>query len=238
MYRKILPFNFETKTNHNLTYQTVNTMKRILLSLSLLTLLFSCDLLTKQEVSSTSVGGDTNLDNNKVGYSVNPSVVIGTSNFTSNSSIVVTNNDNGVVTMTIKSSLPGNISNMIPASYKDATGKLNTTMKYKNTSEGILDYTNKDGKPFVIINYSSNVGDKYVLTKSDGTIITRTVTAKSATDDYPVMGGFMYIKTMTVEQDSRIPGISKIIYIANHKYGLVAVKVVTSDGTTTKISLM
>lgn len=127
---------------------------------------------------------------------------------------------------------------MIPANLKDATGKLNTTVKYKNTSEGILDYTNKDGKPFVIVNYSSNVGDKYTLTKSDGNTITRTVTAKSETDDYPVSGGFMLIKTMKVEQDSRIPGVTKIVYITNHKFGLVAIQVFMDDGTSSKISFM
>jgi hypothetical protein len=101
-----------------------------------------------------------------------------------------------------------------------------------------LDYTNKDGKPFVIVNYSSNVGDKYTLTKSDGTTITRTVTGKTEVDDYPVMGGFMFIKTMTIEQDSRIPGVNKIVYITNHKYALVAVVIYMNDGTSTKISLL
>ena len=90
----------------------------------------------------------------------------------------------------------------------------------------------------MIVNYSSSVGDKYVLTKSDGTTITRTVTANSTVDDYPVMGGTMLIKTMTVEQDSRIPGVNKIVYITNHKYALVAIVIYMNDGTSTKISLL
>jgi hypothetical protein len=140
----------------------------------------------------------------------------------------------------VKANLPKNntLVNLIPANLKDANGNLSTTGKYKNTSEGILDYTNKDGKPFVIVNYSSKVGDKYVLTKSDGTTITRTVTGSTTVDDYPVMGGSMLIKTMTVEQDSRIPGVNKIVYITNHKYALVAVVIYMNDGTSTKISLL
>ncbi|MEI7828498.1 MAG: hypothetical protein WCI31_01945 [Prolixibacteraceae bacterium] len=48
----------------------------------------------------------------------------------------------------------------------------------------------------------------------------------------------MLIKTMTVEQDSRIPGVNKIVYITNHKYALVAVVIYMNDGTSTKISLL
>ena len=102
-------------------------------------------------------------------------------------------------------------------------------VKVKATDEGIMDYTNADGKPFVMVRYDCNVGDTYKLTKADGKIITRTVTQKSTTDDYYY--GMMLIKTITVEQDSRIPGISKIIYKFNHKFGIVYVEAVAQDGT-------
>ena len=152
----------------------------------------------------------------------------------------MTNSDNsGLVTLNITGAIPTvgtALTNLIPASYKDAAGNLNVTGKFKNTSEGILDYTNSDSKPFVLVNYSSNVGDKYVLHKSNGQTITRTVTAKSTTDDYPY--GMLMIKTMTVEQDSRISGISKIRYYANHKFGLVGIEFVMEDGTVTKLSIM
>jgi hypothetical protein len=39
------------------------------------------------------------------------------------------------------------------------------------------------------------------------------------------------IKTITVEQDSRIPGISKIVYRFNHKFGLVSAEVIAEDGS-------
>ena len=212
-------------------------MKRTIFLLPVLALLVSCNLLDGGTVSSTDVGGDTNLDMNKVGTKVSTNVMVGTA--TCPLSAVVTSNVDGVVTLDIKATLPKNstLANLIPASYKDASGNLSTISKYKNTSEGILDYTNKDGKPLVIVNYSSSVGDKYTLTKSDGTTITRTVTAKTTVDDYHIMGGFMLIKTITTEQDSRIPGVNKIVYITNHKYALVAIVIYMNDGTSTRIAL-
>ena len=213
-------------------------MKRIFSLLTVVSLLVSCNLLPDTKISSTDVGGDTNLTMNATGTKVTTSVIVGSTSYPA--SATVTSNVNGVITADMKATLPKNNSlvNLIPANLKDASGNLSTTGKYKNTSEGILDYTNKDGKPFVIVNYSSSVGDKYVLTKSDGTTITRTVTANSTVDDYPVMGGTMLIKTMTVEQDSRIPGVNKIVYITNHKYALVAIVIYMNDGTSTKISLL
>lgn len=212
-------------------------MKKNFLFVSILLSLFSCDLLNDSKVSSSDVGGDTNLSMNAVGTSFNSYVTVGSSSFNANSSIVVTKNDNGVVTLRIKATLPTNkYASLIPSNLKDASGKLDYEAKYKNTSEGILDYTNADGKPFTIVNYSSNVGDKYTLTKSNGTTITRTVTEKTTTDDFPY--GMLLIKTMTVEQDSRIPGVSRIEYKANHKFGLVQVKIYFDDGTSALAKLM
>jgi hypothetical protein len=201
-----------------------------------LLLIASCKKEDKGSASDT-IGGDGNLATNAVGYKYScytnaPGVTA--------SQVVVTNSDNsGLVTLNITGAIPTvgtALTNLIPASYKDAAGNLNVTGKFKNTSEGILDYTNSDSKPFVLVNYSSNVGDKYVLHKSNGQTITRTVTAKSTTDDYPY--GMLMIKTMTVEQDSRISGISKIRYYANHKFGLVGIEFVMEDGTVTKLSIM
>lgn len=211
-------------------------MKRIILFSAVMFLLISCDMLEGDKISSTDVGGDTNLSMNAVGTTFNSYVTIGTTTFNANSSIVVTKNDNGVVTLRVKASLPNSkYTSLIPANLIVA-GKLDYETKYKNTSEGILDYTNKDGKPFTVVNYSSSIGDKYVLTKSDGTTITRTVTGKTEVDDFPY--GMMLIKTMTVEQDSRIPGVRKIEYKANHKFGLVQVKMYFDDGTASTIRLM
>jgi hypothetical protein len=129
--------------------------------------------------SSSSIGGDGNLTNNSVGHAYTC-----TSDITgvTASSITVTSHDgNGLVTLRIKAKVPtsGNsLTSLIPSSYVDASGNVDVTGKYKNTTEGILDYTNSDGAPFVVVNYNSNVGDKYVLKKNNGQTITRTVTYK------------------------------------------------------------
>ena len=140
-----------------------------------------------------------------------------------------------MATINVKSKLPANVAQIVGAGAKDASGNLNYDLKVKMTDEGILDYTNKDQKPLVLVRYDASVGDKYTLDKSDGTTITREVVSKSTTDDY--FWGGMLIKTINVQQDSRIPGIKKIEYIANHKFGLVGIKVYMEDGTTSQIDL-
>jgi hypothetical protein len=86
-----------------------------------------------------------------------------------------------------------------------------------------------------MVRYDDKVGDTYKITKADGKVITRTVTQKSTTDDFSY--GLMMIKTITVEQDSRIPGISKIIYKFNHKFGIVYIEAVAQDGTKAGIKI-
>jgi hypothetical protein len=211
-------------------------MKSILRFLPVFAFLFSCDLVENSKISSTSIGGDGNLEMNKAGTTFYSYVKIGSTNYNANSTITVLSNDNGVVTVQVKATLPANIAAFIPAAYKDASGKLNANLKYKNTSEGILDYTVKDSQPFVLVNYNSSVGDQYILQKNDGTTITRTVTAKSTVDDFPY--GMLLIKTMTVEQSSSVPGLRKIIYKVNHKYALVQIQLLWEDGTTTNIDFL
>ena len=118
-------------------------MKKIISFLPFLALLVSCDLLNDTKISSTDLGGDTNLTMNAVGTKVSTNVQVGSTSYPA--SATVTSNVNGVVTMDVKATLPKNNSlvNLIPANLKDASGNLSTTAKYKNTSEGILDYTNK-----------------------------------------------------------------------------------------------
>jgi hypothetical protein len=151
-----------------------------------------------------------------------------------NSSMTITQNDDGVVKIAVVADLMNfpelkKFNDLIPSVYKDSQGRLNTELKYKITSEGIQDYANLDSEPFTMVKYDCKVGDTYKLTKTDGKTITRTVTEKSTEDDYS--WGWLMIKTITVEQDSRIPGISKIVYRFNHKFGLVSAEVVAEDGS-------
>lgn len=208
-------------------------MKNLTIFLAVCFLYVSCKKSDLEVGSSTSIGGKTDLAMNAVGNEFFGSIKIGNNYFDTNESIKVTKSEDGVLTVSIKADLPSSspLVKLIPSVMKDSDGKLNTVMKFKNTSEGILDYTNKDGSPFVMVKYDGNIGDKYVLNKKDGNTITRTVVGKSTVDEYPY--GFYNIKVMTVEQDSRIPGVKKILYRANHKFGLVEIEIVMEDGTST-----
>jgi hypothetical protein len=148
--------------------------------------------------------------------------------------MTVTKNDNGIATIhsNVKTKDLPQLQpylSLLPPSAFDSSGNINTDFKLKITTDGIQDYFNKDGKAHTIVKYNCNVGDKYQLTKSDGTTITRTVTGKDTADVFP--WGLYLIKTITVEQDSRIPGVKKIIMKANHKFGFVFISFVMDDNS-------
>ncbi len=175
-------------------------------------------------------------------------------------SVFITKNDNGIVTFSGKfsldtlslkqidtamgtSELPDEVKHQIVdyflAKYNatiDTTDKnefkLFVDFKLKITSEGIQDFVHSNNdlsKPFTIVKYSSNVGDKYEFTKSDGSKVTRTVVTKNPTEDWSL--AFWNVKTIRVEEvNTNDPLISKITYIANHKFGLVGAIVEMKDG--------
>jgi hypothetical protein len=211
-------------------------MKTLLFSLVALAFLSfsSCDLVNDLTEGDNDLGGDTDIALNQVGNTFSTFGSVNGTYVNVSSSITVTQSDKGVTKMAVVADLMNypelaKFNDLIPAVYKDAQGRVNTEMKYKITSEGIQDYANLDGEAFTMVKYDCKVGDTYKLKKTDGKTITRTVTAKSETDDYS--WGMMLIKTITVEQDSRIPGISKFVYRFNHKFGLVSAEVIAEDGS-------
>lgn len=194
----------------------------------------SCDLIDKATEKDNDLGGDTDIPLNQPGNTFGTFANINGTYVPVTTSITITQTDNGVAKMNVVADLMNypevkKYNDMIPAVLKDDQGRLNCEAKFKITSEGMQDYTNLDGDAFTLVKYDCKVGDTYKLEKTDGKTITRTVTQKSTTDDY--YWGMMMIKTITVEQDSRIPGISKIVYRFNHKFGLVAAEVVAEDGS-------
>ena len=221
-------------------YKKPFTMKTTyLLAVLFFLLLSSCDWFdsVNKDDDSSSLSGSTNIPINTVGNTFSSSIKIGGVPYSGNSSIKITSIDDGVATVHVNSNLPSTlpVASLIGSSAKDASGNLNYDLKVKMTDEGILDYTNKDHEPFVLVKYDAKVGDTYTLEKSDGATITRKVVSKSTTDDH-AWGGIL-IKTINVEQDSRMSGIKKIEYIANHKFGLVAIRIYFEDGTTSQIDL-
>ncbi len=193
----------------------------------------ACD---KEESNNpNSLGGDVNTEISNVGDEFGLGIQVGDTYVNLNDTIVVKSNNNGLVTLNIKaniSSAPAKLKQLIdkiPGNIYDSQGRVNADVQFKVTTAGIQDFFNKDGKPHTLVKYDAKVGDQYKLTKSDGKTITRTVTARSDVDDFPY--GFWYIKTITIEQDSRIPGIQKFVYRANHKFGIVYAEALLEDGS-------
>lgn len=217
-------------------------MKKFITILSVILLAFvllSCDKVNSSDKSEDPnvLGGDP-VDIGQVGNKTSSSsVIVGGQSYDINSSMEVIKNDGGVATIKVTADLTNvpalqAFNDFIPASMKDASGKINTEVKLKMTTEGIADFFNKDNKQHTLVKYNGNIGDEYNLTKSDGVTIHRKVTTKSTTDDFPYYGGMGgYFKVMTIEQDSRVPGIKKFIYKTNHKYDLMYFEIVADDGS-------
>lgn len=191
---------------------------------------------TPADIPLDVLGGDTNVPEAQVGNVISLGTVkIGADSVDLNARMTITKNEGGLVTAHVtadptKDPRIAKYAALIPASAKKADGTIDTDVKFRVTTEGVQDFFNKDGKPHTVVKYAGNVGDTYKVSKSDGVVITRTVVAKSDKDDFPY--GFFDIKTMTIEQDSRIPGIKKFVIRANHKFGIVHVEVVAEDGST------
>jgi hypothetical protein len=80
-----------------------------------------------------------------------------------------------------------------------------------------------------IMDFDAKEGDTYSL-KHNGKNLVRKVTKVSKEDAYE--WAFFLIKTIHVQETGRgIPGVSKIEFIGNHKWGMVGLKVYFEDGT-------
>ena len=103
--------------------------------------------------------------------------------------------------------------------------------KFKNTTEGVE--SENDSYPGVLVKYSSKVGDTY----KGATGYKREVISKSTDDDFPY-GGFFMIKVLEIEESPcSVPGVKKLVYYANHKFGIVGAEVTYDDNTTMYIGL-
>lgn len=200
----------------------------------------SCDT-TDSNDDPNSLGGDPNVPISQVGNIISSGYVsIGNTDYDIGGVFEVTSNNNGVATIKAKADLrqvPGLavFNDFIPSSMKDANGKIDCNVQFKVTTEGMQDNLNVDGKLHTLVKYDAKVGDQYQLKTSNGKTITRQVTERTDQDDFPY--GYYNIKTIKVEQDSRIPGVSKIAYRLNHKFGLVYIELLMEDGTSAYVYL-
>lgn len=110
--------------------------------------------------------------------------------------------------------------------------KIRADVQVKVTDQGIQEFIsskNDLSKPFTVIKYSMNVGDSWSFTDIKGVTTRRTVTYHSTTDDYPV--GFWNLKVYKTESiTDGDPVLQKIVFVTNHKFGLVGIHLFTKTG--------
>jgi hypothetical protein len=202
----------------------------LLLIVTMMVLFVSCEKVFKKD-DPTALNGDPS-PMGEVGVTVESSSapIAGLSNFTA----TVTAIKDGVSTYsgsaTITNEFLKNMVSNFPGVNINGNTVSITNMKIQQTTDGIKSLTG--GGAGILVKYDSNVGDTYPI-GSTGNV--RTVVSKTGLDDYPY--GFMLIKTIQVEDNpiylKSTAGVSKVTYVANHKFGLVGVKLAFDDGTTT-----
>jgi hypothetical protein len=207
-------------------------MKKFTLIASCISMLIFTNSCSKDENNSSSISGDPSpMAATGVTYSSSSSTISGVSNLQA----VVTTNANGISNYNASGTVTNALIKNMIAGYPGISVSGNTVtatdFKIQQTKNGIKCVTG--GGEGVIVNYNSNVGDTYSV---GSTGKTRKVVQKSTTDDYSY--GFLMIKTIQVEADANTfantGGVKNITYIANHKFGLVGVKVSFDDGTSAK----
>lgn len=191
----------------------------------------SCGLIDSDIKADENIGGTT-VASGKVGNVYDLGGSIGLSAFKAE----VKTLDDGV------SSISGSMSVSDPKllefaksspDFKINGSNISVSKKFRITDKGIQNVLD-DGN-FTLIEYDGAVGDKYTH-KIDGKKVTREITYKSTDNDYA--WGFLDIKVMKVTETGRsIPGVKKLEYIFNHKFGIVGAKAYFDDGTEKIISI-
>lgn len=200
----------------------------LLLSVTILVLCLSCEkLFNKDEDAGTLSGNQSTMGAVGATSESSSAEMAGVSNFSASvialKSGVSTFKGSATVKNNILKGLVSNIPGISVVGDKVST----EGMDFKITTEGLELKTGPGAG--VLVKYDSKVGDTYPI-GSTGKF--RTVVAKTGVDDYPY--GFMLIKVVQVEESPnylKVGGVSKITYVANHKFGLVGVKFSLDDGT-------
>jgi hypothetical protein len=216
-------------------------MKKILFTLTAILLFTACDLLNPPADDPNVLGGDPNLEITKPGYVSYTYLTIDGNELPSGRMTVESNTD-GVVVYKIKSSLVGypdsaKIAVLLSDKYLDGKGNIVMDFKFKITTEGIQDYFRRD-RPWTLVKFNDGVGTEYPFTTDNGTKQVRKITEKTGKDEWPM--GLWLIKTTKIEQDlpESDKTAKKVIYRANHKYGLVYVEMLLKNGQTMKLDIM
>jgi hypothetical protein len=189
--------------------------------------------------NSPTIGGNTDFVENQVGKT---STLSG-EGLPSDVELKVIDNQSGVITMEaicpVSSKYKQFLENLGSTYFCDKTkfvdsqGNFKTSIKLINSSEGIA-FIDPDNRQVVAMKYDAKKGDSWSYKYNGTEKIDFKVSYKSETDDYRYV--FFNIKVVKVEQIFHEPGITKIVYIGNHKFGLVGIEFYLEDGTVIKTS--
>jgi hypothetical protein len=230
--------------------------------------IFACDSATgpndmggKTDIDLTKVG-------NEFGVSIKIKGTFSSALQDIRDSVIITKNDNGIVTFKgiffstvddlkaidtllgthdLSDEIKHQVVDIYLAKYgatidtsDQANLRLDVEFKLKITSEGIQDYFHAKGdlsKPFTAVKYSSNIGDKYEFTNSEGKKIVRTVIEKNPSEDWDL--AFWRVKTIKVEElTPDDPLLQSIVYVGNHKFGLVGLIMKFKDGRVVETTVL
>lgn len=119
------------------------------------------------------------------------------------------------------------LAGFFPSSINVAGNTFSASGQVRFTKDGIAGVYNEG--ELILVRYDAEVGEEYSLT-INGQPIKNKVTARSSDDDY-AWGGF-FIKVVKVESTGHdLPGVDKVEYYANHRFGMVGVVLKKTDGT-------
>lgn len=161
---------------------------------------------------------------------------VGRTNGVSNENMVVTSYENDVSTIrytgTVENPLLLELLKAMPDVQVEGN-QVSCERQYRITTNGFQNVY-EDGY-LTFMNYKANVGDTYAM-KRNGRELKRVVTKVSKEDKYEY--AFFLIKTVHVEETGRgLPGVSKVEYVGNHRFGMVGLKLYYEDGSTQNITI-
>ena len=210
-------------------------LKKSIYKLFWLALIFSsCGILGGDDDSSgrKPLGGDPS-PMGAVGHTFG----VVTPNGVSNDNVEVTSNSNGISTVQYTATVSNPMLLEMVKAMPDVTvngNQASVSRKYRITKNGFQSVYEEGN--LTIMNYNADVGDTYSMQKN-GSTLERRVTKVSKEDEYEY--AFFLIKTIHVEETGRnIPGVSKVEFIGNHRFGMVGVKLHYEDGTSQNLTII
>lgn len=195
--------------------------------------LSACDILGGGDADGTDpIGGDPS-PMGAVGHEFG----VVTPNGVSNENVVVTSYENEVSTVRFTGTVENPFLLEILRSMNDVQVDGNQAFcerKYRITTNGFQNVF--DDGYLTFMDYGADVGDTYSM-KQNGRELKRVVTKVSKEDDY--QWAFFKIKTVHVEESGLVmPGVSKIEYVGNHRFGIVGLKLYYEDGSTQNMTII